>query len=203
MAAMLPALGEVFANPSSVHKAGQDARALLDRALLGACAELERAGAGVIRVPVDRAGQLDLAALDAALPGADLCSAMAANNETGVVFPLSRIGELCRKHRVPFHTDAVQAAGKMPVRVRELPIDLLSCSAHKIGGPKGAGLLWVRRGIQLAPVQVGGHQERARQRPSRPRRPAWPPCATGWKRRRGRSPEVAWRAPAPSACATR
>ncbi|HKC60418.1 MAG TPA: cysteine desulfurase family protein [Myxococcales bacterium] len=208
MAAMLPALGEVFANPSSVHKAGQDARALLDRAreqcgaaldcdpreivftsggteadalavrglgrrkvvttavehpaLLGACAELERAGAGVIRVPVDRAGQLDLAALDAALPGADLCSAMAANNETGVVFPLSRIGELCRKHRVPFHTDAVQAAGKMPVRVRELPIDLLSCSAHKIGGPKGAGLLWVRRGIQLAPVQVGGHQERGR-----------------------------------------
>jgi cysteine desulfurase len=208
MAAMMPALREVFANPSSVHKPGQDARALLDRAreqcgaaldcdpreivftsggteadalavrglgrrkvvttavehpaLLGACAELERAGAQVVRVPVERAGRLDLDALDAALPGADLCCAMAANNETGVVFPLARIGELCRKHRVPFHTDAVQAVGKMPVSIRELPVDLVSCSAHKIGGPKGAGLLWVRRGIQLAPVQVGGHQERGR-----------------------------------------
>ena len=208
MAAMMPALREVFANPSSVHKPGQDARALVDRAreqcgealdcdpreivftsggteadalavrglgrrkvvttavehpaLLGACAGLERAGAAVIRVPVDRAGRLDLDALDAALPGADLCSAMAANNETGIVFPLARIGELCRKHRVPFHTDAVQAVGKMPVRIRELPVDLVSCSAHKIGGPKGAGLLWLRRGIQLAPVQVGGHQERGR-----------------------------------------
>jgi cysteine desulfurase len=208
MAAMMPALREVFANPSSVHKPGQDARALLDRAreqcgaaldcdpreivftsggteadalavrglgrrkvvttavehpaLLGACAELGGSGAEVIRVRVDGAGQLDLDALDAALPGADLCSAMAANNETGVVFPLGRIGELCRKHRVPLHTDAVQAVGKTPLRIRELPVDLVSCSAHKIGGPKGAGLLWVRRGIQLSPVQVGGHQERGR-----------------------------------------
>jgi len=208
MAAMIPALGEVFGNPSSVHKPGQDARALIDRAreqcgavlgcdpreivftsggteadalavrgrgrrkvvttavehpaLLGACAELERAGAEVVLVPVDRSGQLDLGALEAALPGADLCSAMAANNETGVLFPLSRIGELCRKHGVPFHTDAVQAAGKMPLRVRDLPVDLLSCSAHKLGGPKGVGLLWVRRGVQLAPLQVGGHQERGR-----------------------------------------
>ena len=208
MAAMIPALREVFGNPSSVHKPGQDARALIDRAreqcgaalgcdpreivftsggteadalavrglgrrrvvttavehpaLLGACAELERAGAEVVRVPVDRSGQLDLRALEAALPGADLCSAMAANNETGVLFPLSRIGELCRKHGVPLHTDAVQAAGKIPLRVRDLPVDLLSCSAHKIGGPKGVGLLWVRRGVQLAPLQVGGHQERGR-----------------------------------------
>jgi len=208
MAAMMPALREVFANPSSVHKPGQDARALVDRAreqcgaalgcdpreivftsggteadalavrglsrrklvttavehpaVLGACAELERAGVEVVRVQVDRTGQLDLTALDTALEGADLCSAMAANNETGVIFPLREIGELCRKHRVPFHTDAVQAAGKMPLRIRELPIDLASCSAHKLGGPKGAGLLWVRRGLQLAPVQVGGHQERGR-----------------------------------------
>jgi len=208
MSAMMPALREVFANPSSVHKPGQDARSLVDRAreqcgtaldcdprelvftsggtesdalalrglarrkvvttavehpaVLGACAELERSGVEVIRIPVDGEGRLDLAALEAALPGANLCSAMAANNETGVLFPLERIGELCRRHRVPFHTDAVQAVGKMPVRVRQLPIDLLSCSAHKIGGPKGAGLLWVRRGLQLAPVQVGGHQERGR-----------------------------------------
>ena len=208
MAAMMPALAEVFANPSSVHKPGQDARALMDRAreqsgaalgcdpreivftsggteadalavrglarrkvvttsvehpaLLGACAELERAGVEVVRVPVDRSGRLDLGALEAALPGADLCSAMAANNETGIAFPLARIGELCRRHGVPFHTDAVQAIGKMPLSIRELPLDLLSCSGHKIGGPKGAGLLWARRGIPLAPVQVGGHQERGR-----------------------------------------
>jgi cysteine desulfurase len=208
MAAMMPALGDVFANPSSVHKPGQDARSLMDRAreqcgvaldcdpreivftsggteadalairglarrkvvtttvehpaVLGACAELERSGVEVVRVRVDASGRLDFDALEAALPGVDLCSAMAANNETGVVFPLERIGELCRRHRVPFHTDAVQAVGKVPVRIRELPVDLLSCSGHKIGGPKGAGLLWIRRGVQLAPVQVGGHQERGR-----------------------------------------
>jgi cysteine desulfurase len=208
MSAMMPALREVFANPSSVHKPGQDARSLVDRAreqcgaaldcdpreivftsggteadalalrglarkkvvttavehpaVLGACDELERSGVEVVRIPVDRAGRLDLRALEAALPGADLCSAMAANNETGVLFPLDRIGELCRRSGVLFHTDAVQAAGKMSLRVRELPVDLLSCSAHKIGGPKGSGLLWVRRGLRLAPVQVGGHQERGR-----------------------------------------
>jgi cysteine desulfurase len=208
MAAMMPALRDVFANPSSVHKPGQDARNLVDAgreqcsaaldcdpreiiftsggteadalavrglarrkivttavehpAVLGACAELERSGVEVVRVPVDGTGRLDLNTLDAALPGTDLCSVMAANNETGVLFPLATVGELCRRHRVPLHTDAVQAIGKMPLRIRELPIDLLSCSAHKIGGPKGAGLLWVRRGIQLAPVQVGGHQERGR-----------------------------------------
>jgi cysteine desulfurase len=208
MAAMMPALRDVFANPSSVHKPGQDARNLIDSgreqcgaaldcdpreiiftsggteadalavrglgrrkvvttavehpAVLGACAELERSGVEVVRVPVDGSGRLDLDAVDASLPGADLCSVMAANNETGVLFPLAAVGELCRRHGVPLHSDAVQAVGKMPLRIRELPIDLLSCSAHKIGGPKGAGLLWVRRGQKLAPVQVGGHQERGR-----------------------------------------
>jgi len=208
MSAMMPALAEVFANPSSVHKPGQDARALVDRAreqcgaalacdpreivftsggtesdalavrglgrrkvvttavehpaLLGPCAELERSGVEVVRLGVDPSGRLDLNELDAALPGADLCSVMTANNETGVVFPIEAIGEACRRRGVPFHTDAVQAAGKMPLRIRDLAVDLLSCSAHKIGGPKGVGLLWARRGIQLAPVQVGGHQERGR-----------------------------------------
>jgi cysteine desulfurase len=208
MSAMMPALGDVFANPSSVHKPGQDARSLVDRAreqcgaaldcdpreiiftsggteadalairglarrkvvttavehpaILGTCAELERAGIEVVRIAVDGSGRLDLEAFEAALPGADVCSAMAANNETGVLFPLERIGEICRRHGVPFHTDAVQAVGKMPLRLRELPIDLLSCSAHKVGGPKGSGLLWVRRSVRLSPVQVGGHQERGR-----------------------------------------
>ena len=208
MAAMMPALRDVFANPSSVHKPGQDARNLLDAArepcgaaldcdpreiiftsggteadalavrglarhkivtttvehpaVLGACADLERSGVEVVRVPVDGSGRLDLDALDAALPGADVCSVMAANNETGVLFPLATVGEMCRRHGVPLHSDGVQAAGKAPLRIRELPIELLSSSAHKIGGPKGVGLLWVRRGLHLAPVQVGGHQERGR-----------------------------------------
>ena len=209
MAAMKPALAEVFANPSSVHKPGQDARALVDRgreqcgtaldcdareivftsggteadalavrglgrrkvvttsvehpALLGACAELERGGVEVVRVPVDRSGQLDLGALEKAIrPDTAIVTAMWANNETGVIFPVHDIAEIVRAKRTLFHTDAVQAVGKMPLRIRELPIDLLSCSAHKLGGPKGAGLLWARRGIPLAPVQVGGHQERGR-----------------------------------------
>src|SRR6266478_1487783 len=174
MAAMMPALGEVFANPSSVHKPGQDARALLDRAREQCGAALEcdpreivftSGGTEADALAVRGLGRRKVVATAVehpALLGADLCSAMAANNETGIVFPLARIGELCRKHGVPLHADAVQAVGKMPLRIRELPIDLLSCSAHKIGGPKGAGLLWVRRGLQLAPVQVGGHQERGR-----------------------------------------
>jgi cysteine desulfurase len=203
LAAMMPALRDVFANPSSVHKPGQDARAMVDAArercarvlscdqreivftsggteadalavrgvaaqgarivtssvehpaLYGACEGLE-----VARVRVDSDGRLDLDALDRALPGAALCSIIAANNETGVVSPLSEVSALCRKHGVPLHTDAVQAIGKLQVSLGG--IDLLSCSAHKIGGPKGAGLLWVRRGVKLAPVQPGGHQERGR-----------------------------------------
>ncbi|GAC1347159.1 MAG: cysteine desulfurase family protein [Myxococcales bacterium] len=133
-------------------------------AVLGPCAALARAGVEVIQVPVDSAGRLDEAALAAALraPGTVLCSAMAANNETGVIFPVARIGELCRIAGVPFHVDAVQWVGKEELRLGDLPIDLLSLSAHKLEGPKGAGLLWARRGIALRAVQEGGHQEGGR-----------------------------------------
>src|SRR5207302_1782726 len=99
---------------------------------------------------------------DAALAGAQLCSAMAANNETGVLFPLERIGEICRRRGVPLHVDAVQAAGKVPLRLSELAADYLSVSGHKLRGPQGSGLLWVRRGAKLRAVQSGGHQERGR-----------------------------------------
>ncbi|MGZ6143736.1 MAG: cysteine desulfurase family protein [Myxococcales bacterium] len=201
MAEMMPALADLFANPSSVHKPGQDARALVDKArercagvlgcapgeivftsggtesdalailggrprkvvttavehpaVLGACASV----AECVRVPVSRDGGLDLAALKAALPGASLCSVMAANNETGVIFPIREVAALCRDAGVPLHVDAVQAAGKLPL---DFPWDLLSLSAHKIEGPKGAGLLAIRRGVKVAAVQSGGHQEKGR-----------------------------------------
>ena len=199
MAEMMPALAELFANPSSVHKPGQDARAIVETArercaralgcapreviftsggteadalailgsrprkvvttavehpaVLGACESV----AERVRVPVFASGELDLEALRRALPGSTLCSVMAANNETGVLFPLREIAALCRDHGVPLHVDAVQAAGKMPL---DFPWDLLSLSAHKISGPKGAGLLATRR--RIAALQGGGHQERGR-----------------------------------------
>jgi cysteine desulfurase len=133
-------------------------------AVLGACDELARRGVHVTRIAVDSEGRLDEDALAAALaaPGTVLCSAMAANNETGVLFPLQRIGALCRERKVPLHVDAVQWVGKAPVDLRVLAVDLLSVSAHKLQGPKGAGLLWVRRGVGLRAAQPGGHQERGR-----------------------------------------
>ena len=199
MAEMMPALAELFANPSSVHKPGQDARALVDLArercaralgcaprdviftsggtesdalailgsrpgkvvttavehpaVSGACASASEC----FRVPVFGSGELDLDALRRALPGASLCSVMAANNETGVIFPLREIAAMCRDHGIPLHVDAVQAAGKMPL---DFPWDLLTLSAHKISGPKGAGILATRR--KVSAVQSGGHQERGR-----------------------------------------
>ncbi|HXN56232.1 MAG TPA: cysteine desulfurase family protein [Myxococcales bacterium] len=133
-------------------------------AVLGPCAALSRAGVEVVQVGVDPEGRLDEEALAAALlaPGTVLCSVMAANNETGVVFPIARIGALCRSRGVPLHVDAVQWIGKEEVCLRDLPIDLLSLSAHKLEGPKGAGLLWARSGVALRAVQEGGHQERGR-----------------------------------------
>jgi cysteine desulfurase len=133
-------------------------------AVAGACEALEREGVEVVRVSVDSDGRLDEDAFAAALdtPGAVLGSAMAANNETGVLFPVERLGTLCRARGVPLHVDAVQWAGKAEIRLDEIPVDLLTLSAHKLQGPKGAGLLFVRRGLELRAVQPGGHQERGR-----------------------------------------
>lgn len=131
--------------------------------VLAACEELEGLGVEVVRVGVDEEGRLDLAALDAALEqDALLCSVMAANNETGVLSPLAEISARCKARGVPLHTDAVQLAGKGPLDVKTLGVDLLSLSAHKLRGPKGAGLLWVRKGLTLRPLIAGGHQERGR-----------------------------------------
>jgi len=124
------------------------------------------AGVEIIWLPLDGEGVVDCDALkDLLSRRADeiaLVSIMWANNETGVIQPIETIGALCREHGVRFHTDAVQWVGKMPTNVSELPIDLLSFSAHKFHGPKGIGGLYMRRGVRVIKRSIGGSQERDR-----------------------------------------
>lgn len=122
---------------------------------------LETQGFHVVRVPVDEQGRLARAVLFEALTrDVALVTLLLANNETGVVNELSDVGARCRELDVPFHVDAVQAAGKMPLDPRAWNVDLLSISAHKLHGPKGVGALWVREGFACAPLLRGGSQER-------------------------------------------
>jgi cysteine desulfurase len=115
------------------------------------------------RVPVDAAGTVRVAALEAALrEDTTLCTVMYANNEVGTIQPIARIGALCRAAGVPFHTDAVQAAGWLDLDVSALGVDALSVSGHKLGAPKGCGLLFVAGRVPLEPVLHGGGQERGR-----------------------------------------
>ena len=214
--AMLPFLGELYGNPSSMHAFGGEIARHLDRAreevarfvnadpdeiiftscatesdntairgtadffgselpvvttavehpaVLQPCRRLKALGHPVVELPVDSAGRLDLDQLAAALDRAKrpaLVSVMWANNETGVLFPIREIAEICRARGAILHTDAVQVAGKIPVDVKEVPVDMLSMSGHKFHAPKGIGLLYVRRGTKIKPFMLGGHQERAR-----------------------------------------
>ncbi|RMG18530.1 MAG: cysteine desulfurase [Deltaproteobacteria bacterium] len=121
----------------------------------------EKLGAELSAVPPRPDGTIDPAAVVEALrEDTVLVSVMMANNETGVLLPIREIGEVCRQRGIRFHTDAVQALGKVPIDFGALPVDLLSASAHKFHGPKGAGLLLVRSGMRLEPLIVGGGQER-------------------------------------------
>jgi cysteine desulfurase len=133
-------------------------------AILNLCAWLEQSrGVKVHRIPVDSFGRLDIAAYrDALSDRTALVSFMWANNETGALFPILLLAEMAHEAGALFHTDAVQAAGKVPIEVAGTAIDFLSLSGHKFHGPKGTGALYVKRGVKLKPLLRGGHQERGR-----------------------------------------
>ncbi len=140
--------------------------AIEHHAVLDCCRRLEKEGFQVTYLPVDKTGLVDPAAVDAAITEkTTLISIMMANNEIGTIEPIAEIGRIARARGVLFHTDAVQACGKIPVHVDALHVDLLSITAHKMYGPKGAGGLYVRMGsprVKLAPLLDGGGHERGR-----------------------------------------
>jgi len=132
-------------------------------AVLRTCQALERAGFAVTYLPVDGHGMVDTDELRRAVrPDTILVTIMYANSEVGTIMPVAEIGRIAREHRIPFHTDAVQAFGKIPFSVRDLGVSLLSCSSHKIYGPKGLGGLYIRKGTRMVSIQHGGDHERRR-----------------------------------------
>src|SRR3954465_11084226 len=132
-------------------------------AVLHACKELQKRGCEVTFVPVDGRGLVDPADVTRALRNnTKLISIMMANNETGVVQPVAEIGRIAKEADVYFHTDAVQAAGKAPIDVKEIGCDLLSISGHKMHAPQGTGALYVRKGTLIEPLFYGGNHERQR-----------------------------------------
>ena len=132
-------------------------------AVLSTCREMEHHGYNIVEISVDKNGRLNLDELENSLDeDTAIVSIMYANNETGTVFPIERIASMVKSKGIVFHTDAVQAVGKIPINLAELPIDLLSLSGHKLHAPKGVGVLYVRKGTRLAPFMVGGHQESGR-----------------------------------------
>ncbi|QSR86701.1 aminotransferase class V-fold PLP-dependent enzyme [Candidatus Methylacidiphilum infernorum] len=127
------------------------------------CTDLEKRGFDIDRIPVDSLGLIDLEEVEKRInEQTALVSVMWANNETGVIFPVEQIAEICRKRGVYFHTDAVQAVGKIPIDLSKIPVDFLSLTGHKFYAPKGIGVLFVRKGRPFEPFIRGGSQEMRR-----------------------------------------
>src|SRR5216684_7009210 len=156
----------VVAQPILAVRSGETAKhiittAIEHEAVLNACQALEKEGVRVTYLPTDREGQIDLEQLRRAVrPETILITIMHANNEIGTVQPLEEIGRLAVEADVYFHTDAVQSAGKVPIDVNALRLDLLSLSGHKIYAPKGIGALYIRGGTRLQQLLYGGHHQR-------------------------------------------
>ena len=132
-------------------------------AILTTVCEYERRGYDVRLIPVDDKGRLDMAELEASVNSQTaLVSLMWANNEIGNLYPVAEAAEIAHRNGAVFHTDAVQAVGKIPIELDRVPVDLLSLSGHKLHGPKGIGVLFIRRGVRFKPFVTGGHQERGR-----------------------------------------
>lgn len=129
-------------------------------AVLEPCKKLESSGYDVFYLPVDSSGMVNVEKLRSLISNkTGLVSVMLANNEVGTIQPIKEIVKICRQNNVLFHTDAVQAIGKVPVDVKDLGVDLMSISSHKINGPKGIGALYIRNGVKLHPFILGGGQE--------------------------------------------
>jgi cysteine desulfurase len=132
-------------------------------AIKALCERLDKQGYDVTEIPVDSTGNLDMNEYRRSLtPDTAVVSLMWANNETGVIFPVEEAANLARERGILFHTDAVQAVGKIPIVMKNNAIDMLSLSGHKLHAPKGIGVLYLRRGTEFSPFLVGGHQEKGR-----------------------------------------
>ena len=129
-------------------------------AVLEPCKKLEEMGLKITYIPVDEHGIVDYNDVaNSITENTVLVSIMFANNETGTIQPIKEISKICEKYQIPLHTDAVQAVGKVPINVKELGIDALSISSHKINGPKGVGALFIKKGLTITPKILGGGQE--------------------------------------------
>ncbi len=131
--------------------------------ILMLCDPLQKEGYEITFLNVDENGNVDLEEVKKSIrPETALVSILWANNETGVIFPIDAISKICAEKKVPFHTDAIQAVGKIPIDLKKTEVDLLSISGHKFHAPKGIGALYIRRGTKWMPQTFGGHQERGR-----------------------------------------
>ncbi len=129
-------------------------------AILEPCKKLEEKGVKITYLPVDEHGIIDSNDVTNSIAeNTVLVSIMFANNEVGTIQPIKEISEICKKYQIPLHTDAVQAVGKVPINVKELGVDALSISSHKINGPKGVGALFIKKGLKIVPYITGGGQE--------------------------------------------